>query len=60
MDVCLAQGPFALQFGPAYPYPFSSPAPSLISDETYWSSNRFPSDVDRMMSNDRRPARYCD
>ena len=60
MEVCLAHGSFALNFGPAYPYPFSSPAPSLISDETYWSSSRFPSDVDRMMANEHWPARCQD
>ncbi|MEM9576973.1 MAG: hypothetical protein AAF999_08155 [Pseudomonadota bacterium] len=31
----------------AFPYPFSSPAQSLIPDETYWSSTRFFNDVRR-------------
>lgn len=31
----------------AFPYPFSSPAQSLIPDETYWSSHRFIRDLGR-------------
>jgi hypothetical protein len=44
---CLADTVWAVSQTGAFPYPFSSPAQSLIPDETYWSSARFFKDVRR-------------
>lgn len=46
-QACLADTVWIVSQTGAFPYPFSSPAQSLISDETYWSSTRFFEDVGR-------------
>jgi hypothetical protein len=48
-DTCLADGVWAIRQRGTFPYPFSSPAQSLIEDATYWASARFVGDVGRMV-----------
>ena len=46
-QACLADTVWLVSQAGAFPYPFSSPAQSLIPDETYWSSGRLFSDIGR-------------
>lgn len=46
-QACLADTVWIVSQTGAFPYPFSSPAQSLIPDETYWSSARFFRDLGR-------------
>lgn len=46
-EACLADTVWIVSRTGAFPYPFSSPAQSLIPDETYWSSARFFKDLGR-------------
>jgi hypothetical protein len=48
-EICLAEGIDAVTWSGAFPFPFASPAQSLIDDATYWGSARFPEDVKRMV-----------
>lgn len=48
-DSCLANSAWALMQIAEYPYPFASPAQSLIDDATYQSSPRFPLDITRTL-----------
>ena len=50
-DACLADTVWIVSRSGAFPYPFSSPAQSLIPDETYWSSARFSEDLARNLKN---------
>ncbi|KIC36468.1 hypothetical protein RA27_22215 [Ruegeria sp. ANG-R] len=47
---CLADTASTIAQAGAFPYPFSSPAQSLIADEAYWSSSRFFEDVNRTLN----------
>ncbi len=46
-QACLADTVWIVSQTGAFPYPFSSPAQSLIPDDTYWSSDRFFRDLGR-------------
>lgn len=48
-QACLADTVWIVSQTGAFPYPFSSPAQSLIPDETYWSSGRFFGDFRRIL-----------
>ena len=48
-EACLADTAWAVAATGAFPHPFSSPAQSLISDETYLSSSRFSADLRRTL-----------
>ncbi|WP_299662029.1 hypothetical protein [uncultured Ruegeria sp.] len=56
-QTCLADTVWAVAQASAFPYPFSSPAQSLISDEEYWGSARFIEDVNRTL--DRQGWQGC-
>ena len=56
-QACLAETVWIVSQTGAFPYPFSSPAQSLIPDETYWSSDRFFRDLGRNL--DRQSWQGC-
>ena len=49
-ELCLAEGANALSAAGAFPWPFASPAQSLIPDADYWTAPRFPQDVARLLA----------
>lgn len=49
-EMCLAEGAWSLAKAANHPYPFASPAQSLIEDATYWASPRFFSDVEHLLA----------
>ncbi|AZV79663.1 hypothetical protein EBB79_18480 [Parasedimentitalea marina] len=54
-EACYADGAWALMQAAAYPFPFASPAQSLIDDASYWGSPRFVTDVNRMLAKGNWP-----
>lgn len=49
-QACLADSASAIGRTGAFPYPFASPAQSLIDDVSYWGSPRFTGDAARMLT----------
>lgn len=54
-ETCRADTVWAMAQAGRFPFPFASPAQSLIPDEQYWASLRFRGDLERTLDNQDWP-----